>query len=136
SKPHSSSHATPSSSARSPSYSLITSSPSPTSSSSPAVPASLPSLPPKPSSSPTTHPPTSPSTTPPLNHPDLFSTPSLDVHGVQSLLDYSIFARLNGVVLLPIFSFVLPLLLCQGKNVPLGCKFTSLSSEKCSQNLG
>ncbi|BAT79963.1 FAS1 domain-containing protein [Vigna angularis] len=81
----------------------------------------------------------------PLTHPDLFSTPSLAVHGVQSFLDYSLFgdglppsppppaghsvdsfwnsgasssgSRLNGVVMLPLFSFVLPLLLCQGFSI-------------------
>ncbi|CAJ1975667.1 unnamed protein product [Sphenostylis stenocarpa] len=75
----------------------------------------------------------------PLTHPDLFSTPSLAVHGVQSFLDYSIFgdglpppppflpgghvissgwntsasscSRLNGVVSLPLFCFVLGVLL-------------------------
>ncbi|WVZ12974.1 hypothetical protein V8G54_017504, partial [Vigna mungo] len=47
----------------------------------------------------------------PFTHPDLFSTPSL-VHNVQSFLDYSLGSRLNDVVLLPLFSFVLPL--CQG----------------------
>jgi len=31
----------------------------------------------------------------PLTHPDLFSTPSLAVHGVQSFLDYSLFG--NGL---------------------------------------
>ncbi|WVZ15490.1 hypothetical protein V8G54_013056 [Vigna mungo] len=34
----------------------------------------------------------------PLIHPDLFSTPSLAVHGVQSFLNYSYDSRLNGVV--------------------------------------
>ncbi|WVY89347.1 hypothetical protein V8G54_034861, partial [Vigna mungo] len=53
----------------------------------------------------------------PLTHPDIFSTPSLAVHSVQSFLEYSLFARLNGVVLLPLFSFVLPLLLCQGFSI-------------------
>ncbi|WVZ18249.1 hypothetical protein V8G54_005571 [Vigna mungo] len=81
----------------------------------------------------------------PLTHPDLFSTPSLAVHGVQSFLDYSLYgdglppslppsaghsidsywnsgasssgSRLNSVVLLPFFSFVLPLLQCQGFSI-------------------
>ena len=74
----------------------------------------------------------------PLTHPDLFTSPSLAVHGVQSFLDYSLFgdglpppppflpagstigwnpgassshSLLNVVVLLPLFSFVLGLLL-------------------------
>ncbi|KAK7354503.1 hypothetical protein VNO80_19967 [Phaseolus coccineus] len=76
----------------------------------------------------------------PLTHPDLFSSPSLAVHGVQSFLDYSLFgdglpppppflpgghtigsarnlgassspSRLNVVVLVALFSFVVPLLL-------------------------
>ncbi|WVZ17918.1 hypothetical protein V8G54_010900, partial [Vigna mungo] len=75
----------------------------------------------------------------PLTHPDLFFTPSLAV------LDYSLFgdglplspsppagnsidvlwnsgvssfdSHLNSVVLLPLFPFVLPLLLCQGFSI-------------------
>ncbi|WVZ13899.1 hypothetical protein V8G54_011465, partial [Vigna mungo] len=49
----------------------------------------------------------------PLTHPDLFFTPSLAVHSVQSFRAFSSDSRFNGVVLLPFFSFVLPLLLCQ-----------------------
>ncbi|XP_047177625.1 uncharacterized protein LOC124844685 [Vigna umbellata] len=79
----------------------------------------------------------------PFTHPDLFSASSLA--GVQSFLDYSLFgdglppspspsagnsidsfwnsgassfgSRLNGIVLLPLFSFVLPLLPCQGFSI-------------------
>ncbi|WVZ01881.1 hypothetical protein V8G54_022687, partial [Vigna mungo] len=104
----------------------------------------LPSSPPKPSPSPTTPPPTSPSTTPPqpplpLLHPlprrpqrpvlhRLLSLrrrpPALALSPASNSIDSfensgasSSGSRLNGVVLLPLFSFVLLLLLYQGFSI-------------------
>ncbi|WVY90879.1 hypothetical protein V8G54_036393, partial [Vigna mungo] len=102
----------------------------------------------------------------PLIHPDLFPTPSLAVHSVQSFLDYSLFgdglplssslpagnsidslwnsgasssdSRLNGLFYSPssplffhcyYVNVFQSLLKGKGKNIPLGCRFTSLRQQ-------